>query len=206
MKARLDYETQPQLSFTVVAHDTGVPTLSATATVIVQVTVYTTQLHTHGGSITICIKIKCCKVPEDFYIHKILYRETVVSPSNKLVFIYWAFLSIYHILSLKQTQHYFFPSIKHSSCTSQTLDFSWSVNLRIFPFSFQLENINDEEPVFSASVYDAEVAENSPPGTSVIAVTARDADEGDFGVISYSLAGWPLYLLHDHYYIHLFET
>ncbi|XP_027213278.2 cadherin-87A [Penaeus vannamei] len=88
VKARLDYETQPQLSFTVVAHDTGVPTLSATATVIVQ-----------------------------------------------------------------------------------------------------LENINDEEPVFSASVYDADVAENSPPGTSVITVTARDADEGDFGVITYSLAG-----------------
>lgn len=58
--------------------------------------------------------------------------------------------------------------------------------------AFQLENINDEEPVFSASVYDADVAENSPPGTSVITVTARDADEGDFGVITYSLAGRPL--------------
>lgn len=37
VKDRLDYERQPELSFVVVAHDTGVPTLSATTTVIVQV-------------------------------------------------------------------------------------------------------------------------------------------------------------------------
>lgn len=88
VKSRLDYETQPELSFVVVAHDTGVPTLSATTTVIVE-----------------------------------------------------------------------------------------------------LENINDEEPVFSEAVYDAEVAENSPPGTSVITVKATDADKGEFGVVTYSLAG-----------------
>lgn len=37
VKARLDYETRPELSFVVVAHDTGVPSLSASATVVVQV-------------------------------------------------------------------------------------------------------------------------------------------------------------------------
>ena len=52
-----------------------------------------------------------------------------------------------------------------------------------------MENINDEEPVFSAPVYDAEVAENSPPGTPVITVKATDADKGEFGVVTYSLAG-----------------
>ncbi|CAL4115826.1 unnamed protein product, partial [Meganyctiphanes norvegica] len=85
---RLDYETQHQLSFTVMAWDTGIPTLSATATVLVE-----------------------------------------------------------------------------------------------------LINVNDEEPVFSAGIYDAEVAENSPPGTPVITVTAVDRDEGSFGQVSYSLAG-----------------
>ncbi|KAG7153827.1 Cadherin-87A-like [Homarus americanus] len=52
-----------------------------------------------------------------------------------------------------------------------------------------LDNINDEEPVFSSPVYDAQVAENSPPGTVIMGVTATDADEGQFGVITYSLAG-----------------
>ncbi|KAK8743275.1 hypothetical protein OTU49_001344 [Cherax quadricarinatus] len=88
VKDRLDYETQPELRFIVVAHDTGVPTLTASATVIVQ-----------------------------------------------------------------------------------------------------LENINDEEPVFSSAVYKAQVPENSPPGTLVINVTASDADEGQFGAVTYSLAG-----------------
>lgn len=37
VKARLDYETQPELSLVVVAHDTGVPPLSASATIVVQV-------------------------------------------------------------------------------------------------------------------------------------------------------------------------
>ena len=54
---------------------------------------------------------------------------------------------------------------------------------------FQLINVNDEEPVFSAGVYDADVAENSPAGTPVIIVTAVDRDEGNFGQVSYSLAG-----------------
>ncbi|XP_071526000.1 cadherin-87A [Panulirus ornatus] len=88
VKDRLDYERQPELSFVVVAHDTGVPTLSATTTVIVQ-----------------------------------------------------------------------------------------------------LENINDEEPVFSSALYEAEVPENSPPATPVMNVTATDADKGQYGVLTYSLAG-----------------
>ncbi|KAK8407296.1 hypothetical protein O3P69_002092 [Scylla paramamosain] len=88
VKARLDYETQPELSFVVVAHDTGVPSLSASATVVVQ-----------------------------------------------------------------------------------------------------LNNINDEEPVFGKPIYDGEVPENSPAGTPIINVTAVDADKGMFGVVTYSLAG-----------------
>lgn len=53
----------------------------------------------------------------------------------------------------------------------------------------QLENINDEEPVFSSALYEAEVPENSPPATAVINVTATDADKGQYGVLTYSLAG-----------------
>ncbi|XP_050727023.1 cadherin-87A-like [Eriocheir sinensis] len=88
VKARLDYETQPELNFVVVAHDTGVPLLSASTTIVVQ-----------------------------------------------------------------------------------------------------LDNINDEEPVFGSPIYDAEVLENSPAGTPIINVTAVDADKGMFGVVTYSLAG-----------------
>ncbi|CAL1292837.1 unnamed protein product [Larinioides sclopetarius] len=50
-------------------------------------------------------------------------------------------------------------------------------------------NINDNDPMFDQSSYHATVPENSPQGTSVIAVNATDSDAGDFGVIRYSLLG-----------------
>ncbi|KAK4292814.1 hypothetical protein Pmani_034453 [Petrolisthes manimaculis] len=86
--ARLDYETEPELTFVVVARDTGIPNLSATTTVVVQ-----------------------------------------------------------------------------------------------------LENINDEEPVFSSPSYQAQVPEDAAGGTVVTTVTATDADKGNYGIVTYSLAG-----------------
>nr|CAD7400227.1 unnamed protein product [Timema poppensis] len=50
-------------------------------------------------------------------------------------------------------------------------------------------NVNDMDPVFSQSSYDAEVLENSPAGTHVVTVTATDADEGRIGQVMYSLVG-----------------
>uniref|UniRef100_A0AAQ4RDI9 Cadherin domain-containing protein n=1 Tax=Gasterosteus aculeatus aculeatus TaxID=481459 RepID=A0AAQ4RDI9_GASAC len=44
---------------------------------------------------------------------------------------------------------------------------------------------NDNAPVFSQAVYKASLPENSPPGTVVINITARDADEGVNGYVTY---------------------
>ncbi|XP_065146668.1 protocadherin gamma-A12-like isoform X36 [Paramisgurnus dabryanus] len=46
-------------------------------------------------------------------------------------------------------------------------------------------DINDNVPVFSQSVYKVTLPENTPSGTSVITVSATDADEGPNGDISY---------------------
>jgi hypothetical protein len=50
-------------------------------------------------------------------------------------------------------------------------------------------NLNDNDPVFSAKVYNATVDENSPNGTYVMTVKATDTDSGDYGKITYGLAG-----------------
>jgi hypothetical protein len=50
-------------------------------------------------------------------------------------------------------------------------------------------NLNDNDPVFSAKVYNATVDENSSNGTYVMTVKATDADSGDYGKITYGLAG-----------------
>ncbi|PZC71795.1 hypothetical protein B5X24_HaOG212432 [Helicoverpa armigera] len=52
-----------------------------------------------------------------------------------------------------------------------------------------LRNVNDEDPVFVAAAYDAAVTEHSPAGTSVLTVTAVDKDEDEFGEVTYSLSG-----------------
>ncbi|KAM3866666.1 protocadherin alpha-8-like [Diretmus argenteus] len=49
-------------------------------------------------------------------------------------------------------------------------------------------DINDNIPVFSKSLYKTSITENVPLGTTVLTVTATDADEGTNGEISYSLS------------------
>ncbi|XP_053179584.1 protocadherin gamma-A12-like [Scomber japonicus] len=46
---------------------------------------------------------------------------------------------------------------------------------------------NDNAPVFSQAVYKASLPENSPPDTTVIRVSATDADEGVYGDVTYQL-------------------
>ena len=46
---------------------------------------------------------------------------------------------------------------------------------------------NDNDPVFSQELYRAEIRENVPEGSSVITVTATDADSGQNAKISYSI-------------------
>ncbi|XP_073730301.1 protocadherin beta-16-like isoform X2 [Misgurnus anguillicaudatus] len=47
---------------------------------------------------------------------------------------------------------------------------------------------NDNVPVFSQSVYKVTLPENTPSGTSVITVSATDADEGPNGEVSYEFS------------------
>lgn len=50
-------------------------------------------------------------------------------------------------------------------------------------------DINDFRPQFSKSQFSTSVYENEPAGTSVITMTATDLDEGDNGMVTYSIEG-----------------
>ncbi|XP_066507713.1 protocadherin-16-like [Hoplias malabaricus] len=54
-----------------------------------------------------------------------------------------------------------------------------------------LQDINDNEPVFGSSFYNVSIKENTAAGTCFLEVTAKDADGGSFGAITYSLASGP---------------
>lgn len=58
-------------------------------------------------------------------------------------------------------------------------------------FDLKVTDINDNAPIFERPVYKANVMEVSDPGTSVARVFARDIDEGDNSVITYTLADTP---------------
>ncbi|XP_051506561.1 protocadherin Fat 2-like [Myxocyprinus asiaticus] len=51
----------------------------------------------------------------------------------------------------------------------------------------EVQDVNDNQPMFEADPYKAFLAENMPPGTTVIQVTANDADTNVNGEVSYTL-------------------
>uniref|UniRef100_A0A8C1QXX0 FAT atypical cadherin 2 n=1 Tax=Cyprinus carpio TaxID=7962 RepID=A0A8C1QXX0_CYPCA len=51
----------------------------------------------------------------------------------------------------------------------------------------EVQDVNDNQPVFETDPYEAFLAENLPPGTTVIQVTANDADTNINGEVSYTL-------------------
>ncbi|KAI1899055.1 hypothetical protein AGOR_G00078740 [Albula goreensis] len=51
--------------------------------------------------------------------------------------------------------------------------------------SIQVQDVNDNQPVFEANPYRAFLAENLPPGTTVIQVTANDPDTDTNGRVAY---------------------
>ncbi|OCT86214.1 protocadherin Fat 2 [Xenopus laevis] len=59
--------------------------------------------------------------------------------------------------------------------------------LSLVPVSIQVKDINDNQPIFEADLYKASMAENMPPGSTVIQVTAIDQDTGSDGMVTYSL-------------------
>uniref|UniRef100_A0A667YH43 FAT atypical cadherin 2 n=1 Tax=Myripristis murdjan TaxID=586833 RepID=A0A667YH43_9TELE len=53
--------------------------------------------------------------------------------------------------------------------------------------NIQVQDVNDNQPVFEANPYRAFLAENMPAGTTVIQVTANDPDTDTNGLVTYTL-------------------
>ncbi|XP_032878094.1 protocadherin-16 [Amblyraja radiata] len=50
-----------------------------------------------------------------------------------------------------------------------------------------IQDVNDNEPVFSRNFYNTSIKENEPPGTCFLQISATDADSGSFGTVTYSI-------------------
>ncbi|XP_077433280.1 protocadherin alpha-5-like isoform X12 [Vanacampus margaritifer] len=70
--------------------------------------------------------------------------------------------------------------------TLTALDGGKPVKSGTLQVTIYVQDVNDNIPIFDNALYKASVIENSPPGTSVLSVHARDLDEDHNGEIVYS--------------------
>uniref|UniRef100_A0A8C5NBA4 Cadherin-23 n=1 Tax=Gouania willdenowi TaxID=441366 RepID=A0A8C5NBA4_GOUWI len=55
----------------------------------------------------------------------------------------------------------------------------------------ELINENDNRPIFSRPLYNISLPENTPPGTSLLRILAKDGDAGNFGIVRYYFSDDP---------------
>lgn len=58
---------------------------------------------------------------------------------------------------------------------------------RILQVLVEVEDENDNQPIFYPPVYESKIPENTEAGQLVVALTANDADSGDYGKLSYTI-------------------
>ncbi|XP_031442727.1 cadherin-related family member 2-like isoform X2 [Clupea harengus] len=57
------------------------------------------------------------------------------------------------------------------------------------PVTVILKDANDNQPVFQGTPYNAKIPENAALGTTVLRVSAKDADDGTSGYVGYYMSG-----------------
>lgn len=51
----------------------------------------------------------------------------------------------------------------------------------------EVEDLNDNAPVFSPDQYEVSVSSHAQPGTELLTVVATDRDSGEFGRVAYDI-------------------
>ncbi|XP_016148051.1 protocadherin-23 [Sinocyclocheilus grahami] len=192
--AGLDHERETELKFLVVAIDGGSPSLSSTATVTIHVVDVndnkpifkqqfynvTVKEHTAVGT---CILQVTATDADDAEFGSVQY-------------------SLYDGFSSKDDHPYFhINSVTGEICVSQDIDHE--AGLVTFDLSIKaedqdglssqtfvhinVEDVNDNAPVFSPEKYVTSVSIHAQPGTELLSIFASDRDSGNNGKITYEL-------------------
>uniref|UniRef100_A0A3B3YZ12 Protocadherin-16 n=1 Tax=Poecilia mexicana TaxID=48701 RepID=A0A3B3YZ12_9TELE len=192
--AGLDRETQMEVWFLVLAEDGGEPSLSSTATVTVLVEdvndnepVFQQQLynvsipeHMDTGSCFIQVVATDADSPE---FGALLYSLSDGFDS--------------------QESHPLFQIDPHTGelCVSQDIDRDDGTSVHDILIKaedpgglsaqtyvhIEIQDLNDNAPVFSPEEYTVSISSHAPPGTEVVNVIATDQDSGRFGQVTYEI-------------------
>ena len=178
--------TSSKYQFFVIARDNGNPPRSAKAAVIISV-------YKAGKNPPKFTKdVYTARVREDVQQGEIVTRVEATSPDPQNYLIFYSIVNFPQPVYIDPAQ----GIVK----TLRTLDFelasNYTVHIRaqdtqdppLVAFTrleILVEDVNDSPPEFPVSKYEGQVAENSPIGSSVIEVKAKDPDKGENGRVSY---------------------
>ncbi|XP_015246288.1 PREDICTED: protocadherin-23 [Cyprinodon variegatus] len=192
--ADFDRETQVEMWFLVLAEDGGEPTLSATATVTVLVEdvndnepVFQQQLYN-------------VSIPEHLDIGSCFLQVVATDEDSP------EFGALLYSLSDgfdSQEKHPVFHIHPHSGelCVSKDIDRDIGPAFHDILIKaedpgglsaqtyvhIEIQDLNDNPPVFSPEEYTVSVSSHAPPGTEILNVIATDRDSGRFGQITYKI-------------------
>ena len=180
----LDYERINRYQFTITAHDGGIPSLTSTVIVIVNL---------------INVNDECPIFENPMYTAEIatapplqmnqeILRVRAIDPDSLSNITYSIVSSSHDILSLNTT------SGAISLRTTENITGQYSLNIsasdatcimKVFAtVEIGIGTVNNHSPAFSSECI-AYLIENPPIGTEVLRLTARDPDRGQNGLVSY---------------------
>ncbi|XP_046571396.1 cadherin-23-like, partial [Haliotis rubra] len=184
----LDYETATSHSIIIRVEDGGVPARTTSATVIVSVTDVNEAAPAFLGtpfnpsmaeSEAVGFTILTVTATDADTANSVTYSLT--DTTNLIIG------SATGVITLKvQQDRETNPTVIVDVCAtdSGTVD---AIKSSCETLTLTITDVNDNLPVFNPSTYTTNVDENTPTGTTVITVTATDADAAGFGTITYSI-------------------
>lgn len=198
IKKQIDYEKSPQLNFTIVAFDSGIPQLNTSATVFVKVINlndndpifseknYKASIYENSPNGTFVVKVRATDA--DFGDYGKVYYELTGEHSEN-----------FHIEPdtgvITVTNSNFLDHEKINETIIQVIasdgaphNFKRSVTV---PVNINILDVNDNAPKFNQSEYNVTVIENvrlNPP-QPLLQVNATDEDSGINGNIHYDIIG-----------------
>ncbi|XP_062507613.1 protocadherin Fat 3-like [Corticium candelabrum] len=187
---RLDREQQDVFNLTIEAVDNGQPAMTGTATVVIsvmdvndnapQLVVFPSKLYVredeHVGSILLSVKATDLDVGLNGDVEISLVGGNVgsnfnVTPSG--------LFSVARSLDRELIHMY--------NLTFQAQDRGSPLRSTTTNLLIEVVDVDDNDPVFKPDVYSVFLREDSLTGSSVVQVTAEDADQGSNAVVDYSL-------------------
>ncbi|XP_051871067.1 protocadherin Fat 1-like isoform X1 [Pristis pectinata] len=186
LSEHLDSEAADKYILNVIAQDRGDPPLYAQAEVVVTVRDKITPMFEKAY-----YKVN---VPENISPHTPVFHVHAYNPSGFRVIYNIVTESALHLFAIefKAGVLSVIDSLDYESQTKHVLTVratdSVTGSHAEALIEIEVEDVNDNPPVFTKTVYSATISEASAIGTSVVRVSATDADSGRNQVISYQFA------------------